>query len=134
MNIEYTPEDINAATEIEATAEEVVVQEVVAVVQAVRAEPSEVVSGADKDEVLLSACVYKNMYARKSLSVHHLQRRLAVLGYHNADADKDGWYGDLTRDAVAAFQADKSINGDGQMNAATLEAIFAGDPHCIVVL
>ena len=47
MNIEYTPEDINAATEIEATAEEVVVQEVVAVVQAVRAEPSAVVSGAD---------------------------------------------------------------------------------------
>ena len=134
MNIEYTPEDINAATEIEATAEEVVMQEVVAVVQAVRAEPSAVVSGADKDEVLLSACVYKNMYARKSLSVHHLQRRLAVLGYRNADADKDGWYGDLTRDAVAAFQADKSINGDGQMNAATLEAIFAGDPHCIVVL
>lgn len=134
MNTENTPEDINAATEIEATAEEVVMQEVVAVVQAVRAEPSAVVSGADKDEVLLSACVYKNMYARKSLSVHHLQRRLAVLGYHNADADKDGWYGDLTRDAVAAFQAAKNINGDGQMNAATLEAIFAGDPHCIVVL
>jgi len=142
MNIEYTPEDINAATEIEAPAEEVVTQEVVAEViaevvaevQAVYAERSAVVSGADKDEVLLSACVYKNMYARKSLSVHHLQRRLAVLGYHNADADKDGWYGDLTLDAVAAFQSDKNLKGDGQMNAATLEAIFTGDPHCIVVL
>jgi hypothetical protein len=138
MNIEYTPENVNAVTETEVPAEEVVVQEVVAEVvaevQAVHAERSAAVSGADKDEVLLSACVYKNMYARKSLSVHHLQRRLAVLGYHNADADKDGWYGDLTRDAVAAFQADKSISGDGQMNAATLEAIFAGDPHCIVVL
>ena len=138
MNIEYTPENVNAVTETEVPAEEVVVQEVVAEVvaeaQAVYAERSAVVSGADKDEVLLSACVYKNMYARKSLSVHHLQRRLAVLGYHNADADKDGWYGDLTLDAVAAFQSDKNLNGDGQMNAATLEAIFTGDPHCIVVL
>jgi peptidoglycan hydrolase-like protein with peptidoglycan-binding domain len=68
------------------------------------------------------------------LSVHHLQRRLAALGYNNADADKDGWYGDLTRDAVASFQADKNLKGAGQMNAETLEAIFAGDPHCIVVL
>ena len=98
------------------------------------AERSAVVSGADKDEVRLSACVYKNMYARKSLSVHHLQRRLAVLGYNNAAADKDGWYGDLTHAAVASFQADKNLDGAGHMNAATLEAIFAGDPYCTVVL
>jgi|688.fasta_scaffold12492_2 peptidoglycan hydrolase-like protein with peptidoglycan-binding domain len=142
MNTEHTPEDINAATEIEAPAEEVVTQEVVAEVIAeviaevvpVRAERSAVVSGADKDEVLLSACVYRNSYARKSLSVHHLQRRLAVLGYHNADADKDGWYGDLTLGAVAEFQADKNLKGAGYMNAETLEAIFAGDPYCTVVL
>lgn len=134
METENTPEEINAVTQIEVPAEEVVMQEVVAEVQAVRAEHNAVVSGADKDEVLLSACVYRNVYARKSLSVHHLQRRLAVLGYHSADADKDGWYGDLTRDAVASFQADKNLKGDGQMNAATLEAIFAGDPYCIVVL
>jgi peptidoglycan hydrolase-like protein with peptidoglycan-binding domain len=134
METENTPEEINAATEIEVSAEEVVAQEVVAETKAVRAERSAVVSGADKDEVLLSACVYRNVYARKSLSVHHLQRRLAALGYNNADADKDGWYGDLTRDAVASFQADKNLKGDGHMNAATLEAIFAGDPYCIVVL
>ena len=134
METENTPEEINAATEIEVAVEEVVAQEVVAETKAVRAERSAAVSGADKDEVLLSACVYRNVYARKSLSVHHLQRRLAVLGYHNADADKDGWYGDLTRDAVAAFQADKKLEGAGHMNAATLEAIFAGDPYCVVVL
>jgi peptidoglycan hydrolase-like protein with peptidoglycan-binding domain len=138
METENTPEEINAVTEIEVPAEEAVAQEVVAEVvaevKAVRAERSAAVSGADKDEVRLSACVYKNMYARKSLSVHHLQRRLAVLGYNNADADKDGWYGDLTCDAVAAFQADKKLDGAGHMNAETLKAIFAGDPHCIVVL
>jgi peptidoglycan hydrolase-like protein with peptidoglycan-binding domain len=134
MKTENTPEDNNAATEIEVPAEEVVMQEVVAETKAVRAERSAAVSGADKDEVLLSACVYRNAYARKSLSVHHLQRRLAVLGYHAADADRDGWYGDLTRDAVAAFQADKKLDGAGYMNAATIKAIFAGDQYCTVVL
>lgn len=134
METENTPEETNAVTKIEVAAEEVVMKEVVAETKAVRAAPSAAVSGADKDEVRLSACVYRNMYARKSLSVHHLQRRLAVLGYHAADADKDGWYGDLTRDAVAAFQSDKKLEGAGHMNAATLEAIFAGDPYCTVVL
>ena len=87
------------------------------------------------DPVRLSACVYKNTMAKKSLTVHHLQRRLNELGYHDAYADKDGWYGDLTRSSVEAYQKARGIADDGRpgmMNAATLEAIFSGDPNVYI--
>lgn len=96
---------------------------------------SAAVTKAGVDAVHLSACVYKNMRARKSLTVHHLQRRLYELGYKEAYADKDGWYGDLTKSAVASFQKDKGIAGNvdpGIADLATLQAIFAGDPNVYV--
>lgn len=93
-----------------------------------------VVSGGDTDPVYLDKCVYMNVYARKSLTVHHVQRRLAAMGYRDAGSDKDGWYGELTKKAVAEFQHDRKLDGDGEMNAATFEAIFAGDPNVTVVL
>jgi hypothetical protein len=88
-----------------------------------------VVSGKDKDDVFLSKAVFKNPYARKSLTVHHLQRRLAELGYDDAAADRDGWYGELTKLAVSAWQKANRIEPTGLMNAKTLEGIFAGDPN-----
>ena len=93
-----------------------------------------VVTGGATDPVYLDKCVFKNTGARKSLSVHHLQRRLVELGYHNALGDADGWYGDDTRACVHAFQKDNNIDGDGIMDATTLEALFARDPHVTVVL
>ena len=93
-----------------------------------------VVSGADTDEVFASKCVYMNKAARKSLSVHHLQRRLIELGYRDAGSDKDGWYGEGTRTGVSAFQAANNITGDGLIDGPTLIAVFAGDPHVTVVL
>ena len=93
-----------------------------------------VIGNADSDEVFLSKCVYKNKYARKSLTVHHLQRRLTELGYRNAVSDRDGWYGDLTALDVAAFQAANALDGEGQMNAATFEAVFAGDHNVTTYL
>jgi peptidoglycan hydrolase-like protein with peptidoglycan-binding domain len=96
--------------------------------------PKVAVSGAAKDDVLLSACVFKNVYARKSLTIHHVQRRLAELGYRDAGSDKDGWYGDLTKRAVAAFQKDAKLGESGIIDAATLEAIFDGDPYVSVIL
>ena len=88
-----------------------------------------VVSDNEVDDVLLSACVYKNLYARKSLTVHHLQRRLNELGYTEAYADRDGYYGDLTKSAVAQFQKDTGIEGDGMIDAPTFLAVFKGDPN-----
>lgn len=93
-----------------------------------------VVSGKDKDDVFLKQAVFKNPRARKSLTVHHLQRRLAELGYGDAAADRDGWYGDLTKLAVEAWQKDNRVEPTGLMNVKTLEGIFAGDPNVKVVV
>lgn len=94
------------------------------------------VSGKPQDEVLLSRCVYKNQYERRSLTVHHVQRRLNELGYSNVFADKDGYYGDHTRSAVAAFQRDREIAVDqtliGFMDAATFEELFRGDVNVVI--
>jgi len=92
-----------------------------------------VVSGKDKDDVFLKQAVFKNPRARKSLTIHHLQRRLAELGYSDAAADRDGWYGDLTKLAVQAYQKDNRIEPTGLMNAKTIEGIFAGDPNVQVI-
>ena len=91
-----------------------------------------VVGGGDTDAVLLSRCVYKSKATRKSLSVHHLQRRLVELGYADAMGDKDGWYGDLTLLAVKAFQAANNLKGEGIVDAETLVAIFKDDANVTV--
>ena len=95
---------------------------------------SQAVSGEDVDDVMLANCVYKNVYARKSLTVHHLQRRLIELGYKDADADKDGWLGDETVASIAKFQADKGLDVTGLVDADTFIKIFEGDVHVNVVL
>ena len=93
-----------------------------------------VVTNNDADPVYLSACVYENKYARKSLTVHHVQRRLADLGYNDAVGDKDGWYGELTALAVKAFQKSKGLDSTGLMDEATFTKLFDGDSNVEVVL
>ena len=93
-----------------------------------------VVSGNDKDDVVLAQCIYKNQFARKSLTIHHLQRRLAELGYGEAMGDKDGWYGDNTKLAVSNYQQASQIESTGMMDEKTITAIFAGDPNVRVVI
>jgi peptidoglycan hydrolase-like protein with peptidoglycan-binding domain len=87
------------------------------------------VSGGAVDDVFVSKCVYKNAYSQKSLTVHHVQRRLVELGYHVAGADKDGWYGDLTKSAVESFQKDLGIAGEGFMTMDTLNHLFKNDAN-----
>lgn len=96
--------------------------------------PHIVVSGDDKDTVILANCVYKNVYARKSLTVHHVQRRLTDLGFNDANADKDGWFGDLTKLATSKFQQSKGLPATGIMDADTFTKLFEGDPHVQVVI
>lgn len=92
------------------------------------------VSGNEKDDVFLANCVYKNLYARKSLTVHHVQRRLIELGYNEAYADRDGWLGDLTKAAITKFQKDSGLNATGNMDADTFTKLFDGDDNVNVVL
>ena len=90
------------------------------------------VSGAVQDDVYLMRCVFKNQFERKSLTVHHVQRRLAELGHAGALVDKDGWYGDHTLNAVKQFQESIGLEAAGMMDAVTFERLFAGDPNVIV--
>lgn len=126
--VETTEPEAAAAEPASAVAEPAIVEEPKPKPRTTAA-PSHVVSGKDKDDVFLKQAVFKNPRARKSLTIHHLQRRLAELGYSDAAADRDGWYGDLTKLAVQAYQKDNRIEPTGLMNAKTLEGIFAGDPN-----
>ena len=145
LNIEPTADiEVDAAVEvIEVEPEQVIVEEPTpeptpepVVVEEPKAshQVSHAVSGDDVDNVILANCIYKNVYARKSLTVHHLQRRLIELGYKDADADKDGWLGDETVASIKKFQADKGMDVTGTVDADTFKKIFEGDVHVNVVL
>lgn len=88
-----------------------------------------VVGNGERDVVKVSSIIYKNEVARKSLSVHHLQRRLFELGYDDAGKDKDGYFGPLTRRALVIFQEKNGLDPNGVPSIATLEKLFAGDPN-----
>jgi hypothetical protein len=88
-----------------------------------------VVGNGVVDTVSVSSIVYKNLYAKKSLSVHHLQRRLNELNYTEAYEDRDGWFGDKTKSALARFQADNKVGANGVPDLDTLKKLFAGDPN-----
>jgi hypothetical protein len=100
------------------------------------AKPAEkhVVGTGDTDDVYLAKCVYKNIYERKSLTIHHLQRRLEELGYKDVVGDKDGWLGELTMMSVEKFQKDKGLAATGKVDADTFRKIFEGDTNVNVVL
>lgn len=93
-----------------------------------------VVGTGDTDDVYLAKCVYKNIYERKSLTIHHLQRRLEELGYKDVIGDKDGWLGELTMMSVEKFQKDKGLAATGKVDADTFRKIFEGDTNVNVVL
>jgi len=92
-----------------------------------------VVSGDNVDVVSLAAIVYKSTVARKSLSVHHLQRRLGELGYSEGLADRDGTYGDLTHYSVTQYQADHGLDATAHpIDLETLGSIFDNDSNVLV--
>ena len=92
------------------------------------------VSGGATDDVFFSRCVYKNQNVRKSLTIHHLQRRLNDLGFTDAYADADGFYGDLTQLSVQNFQKSKGLPVTEVIDATTFSQIFEGDVNVVVIL
>ena len=140
--IDAVTEEVAVEVPVEVVEEEVhePIVELVQPEQVIAEEPtpvvhhvSQAVSGGDVDDVILANCVYKNVYARKSLTVHHLQRRLIELGYKDADADKDGWLGDETVASIKKFQADKGMDVTGSVDTDTFIKIFEGDVHVRVI-
>lgn len=93
-----------------------------------------VVSNADTDEVFLSRCVPHNKREMKSLTVHHIQRRLREWGFRIAYSDKDGYYGDLTIEGVRQFQESLGLEATGIVDAETLTRLFEGDTNVTVRL
>ena len=93
-----------------------------------------VVSGGVVDEVRLSAAIYRNVLSRKSLTIHHLQRRLNELGFTSAYLDKDGWFDEGTKSAILLFQEANELPATGMVDAETMTKIFDGDPNVKVVL
>lgn len=91
-----------------------------------------VVGNGVVDEVSLSKIVYKNEVARKSLSVHHLQRRLNELGFTDAYKDRDGYFGLHTRNAIAKFQEANKIHPTGEISRELLDLLFTGDPNVVI--
>jgi len=114
--------------------EPVVVPEVKPIPVVAKPTVKHVVGTGDTDDVYLAKCVYKNIYERKSLTIHHLQRRLEELGYKDVIGDKDGWLGDLTMMSVEKFQKDKGLAATGKVDADTFRKIFEGDTNVNVVL
>ena len=97
-------------------------------------QPQPVVANAavtgDVDEVYLSKCVYENKFERKSLTIHHLQRRLEELGYKDVVGDRDGWLGELTMLSVNQFQKDRGLDvTDKSIDDKTFTMIFTGDTN-----
>ena len=91
-----------------------------------------IASGEETDEVRTSALV-SGAYGRKSLSVHHLQARLADLGYHEASADQDGDLGMLTTSSINLWQKDHGYDV-GPLTIEQTHALFDGDINVIVVV
>jgi hypothetical protein len=92
-----------------------------------------VVGNGERDDVTLSKIVYKNLVSKKSLSVHHVQRRLNERGYTVAYLDKDGFYGDQTKTAMAQFQADNKLPETGLADMTTLLLLFENDSNVRVI-
>lgn len=114
--------------------EPVVVPEVVPTLVVDTPTEKHVIGTGDTDDVYLAKCVYKNIYERKSLTIHHLQRRLEELGYNDVVGDKDGWLGELTMIAIEKFQQDKGLASTGTVDADTFKKIFEGDSNVNVVI
>lgn len=93
-----------------------------------------VVTNWDTDKIYLSQCIYNNKANRKSLTVHHIQRRLKEWGFKTAFTDKDGFYGDKTKKSVAEFQEFIGVEVTGIVDAETLTRIFEGDTNVTVVI
>jgi peptidoglycan hydrolase-like protein with peptidoglycan-binding domain len=85
-------------------------------------------------EVRLSAIVFKNPISKRSVSVYHLQRRLAELGYALVLKDKEGWFGDSTKREVMLFQEIRGMTSTGIVDEETLLAIFDGDDKVKVII
>lgn len=75
--------------------------------------------------------VYKSLFEHNSRSVGVTQIRLVELGYPQAGADKRGYLGDPTLEAIKEFADDHGLEANDLTSEALVQAIFAGTPVTI---
>lgn len=97
--------------------------------------PSAVVSAGATDPVTYSkARVPGPRENRKSLTVLHIQRRLAEEGYAEAASAPGGHYEALTSNAVRKFQSYLGAEETGTLTREQFEVLFQDDPNVTVVM
>ena len=107
------------------------IEQVIAKLEAEAVKPAGpfVIGNAEVDTVKVSAIKFRNLAARRSISVYHTQRRLKELGYASAGSDREGFYAEGTLAAMKKFQEDTKIDGEGMPDLKTLETLFKDDPY-----
>lgn len=94
-----------------------------------------VVSGGDTDPIVYSkARVPGPTEGRKSLTVLHIQRRLADEGFADAASAPGGRYEALTSRAVSLWQESRKEPATGVLTREQFEALFEGDPNVTVTI
>lgn len=88
--------------------------------------PGQAVTGQTDD--VFPSKVVNDPNHRKSLTVHHLQRRLEEVGYATAAAGIDGRYDANTQHAFEAWQSDNGYE-PGEATYDQLSQLFDGDPN-----
>ncbi len=68
----------------------------------------------------------------KSLSVHHVQRRLAERGYGEVYRDRDGFWREGTEESFTAFRKDAGLPDDAELRR-VLDELFDNDGNVEIV-
>lgn len=92
-----------------------------------------VVGAGDTDSVMYSkARAPKGNESRKSLTVLHIQRRLAEEGFSEAASAPGGRYEALTTNAVRAYQTSITAEPTGTLTREQFADLFEGDHNVTV--
>lgn len=92
-----------------------------------------VVSGGETDPIFYSkAKVPGPTEGRKSLTVLHIQRRLAALGFTEAASSPGGRFDALTTSAVRRYQETLGDEVTGVLTRDQFEGLFKDDPNVTV--
>lgn len=86
----------------------------------------------NRDVLDVNQIVVKNIFRKKSLTIHHIQRVLNELGYTSVNVDPDGFYGDGTLDAVRSYQAQTKNDVTGVLTKEQLTVLFEHDDSAVV--
>lgn len=90
------------------------------------------VVGGDETDPVYESKLVADPNKRKSLTVHHVQRRLVDVGYHEAAAGIDGQYDVHTQRAFEAWQSDNGFD-PGPATFDQFQELFNGDPNVTVL-